>query len=529
MNNTFEHDATPTWSGFIYQGEIAVYLAVKKICELRDKGIAIEVIGSEYKLEVEKCEDISIIHETEDDKKYLSIHQVKHQKDKTLSKYQNPLVQLMLEKGFYQKRKLGNPDAFLHVSENVCSKNKVEISTSLAKWHREIQEYYNKFTELAEDLEADGKKEKALQELIGLVSKEPIKLERKDYKKLKKIISAYGTTDTKTNEEIKDAVFQLKKYMDEELSISSVSDDIKFYVYEDGNDFCKGTEIFKKIVERVKEYKADNNSLESQYEYIADKLLTFMRNHVLLRHQNSQRGKNYKKSISFLEIIGILDDSLENFEKEANIFALKRLYEERLLQYCDLICEKECLDKGKNFSCNLEQTKFRRTDLENEPFTRLCYSMNPDCSKTIQERECLNKLMNEDGLNECVFKVFKNIPEQFFCDISDRTKYVINNQEKNALVTAISSSSSNIVIHNIVNAIQNNAALVSPIFDADQLITTSLEEGETIWNTSYSEIQDNYMNGLDEAERNQNSICNPKKPEFIKAENIIKEITDKVN
>ena len=63
MNNTFEHDATPTWSGFIYQGEIAVYLAVKKICELKNQGTDIEAIGSEYKLEVEKCEDISIIHE----------------------------------------------------------------------------------------------------------------------------------------------------------------------------------------------------------------------------------------------------------------------------------------------------------------------------------------------------------------------------------------------------------------------------------------------------------------------------------
>lgn len=38
MGNIFEHDAVPTWSGFVYQGRIAVYLAVKKIYELSVSG-----------------------------------------------------------------------------------------------------------------------------------------------------------------------------------------------------------------------------------------------------------------------------------------------------------------------------------------------------------------------------------------------------------------------------------------------------------------------------------------------------------
>ena len=38
MDNIFMHDAVPTWSGFLYQGRIAVYLAVRKINELREAG-----------------------------------------------------------------------------------------------------------------------------------------------------------------------------------------------------------------------------------------------------------------------------------------------------------------------------------------------------------------------------------------------------------------------------------------------------------------------------------------------------------
>lgn len=46
MASVFEHDATPTWSGFIYQGHVAVYLAVSKICELLNGGFDKQEIGA---------------------------------------------------------------------------------------------------------------------------------------------------------------------------------------------------------------------------------------------------------------------------------------------------------------------------------------------------------------------------------------------------------------------------------------------------------------------------------------------------
>lgn len=55
MDNIFMHDAVPTWSGFLYQGRIAVYLAVRKINELREAGNESEI--KKYALEMEKCED----------------------------------------------------------------------------------------------------------------------------------------------------------------------------------------------------------------------------------------------------------------------------------------------------------------------------------------------------------------------------------------------------------------------------------------------------------------------------------------
>lgn len=72
MENVFEHDAIPTWSGFIYQGRIAVYLAIKKIIELRDGNKISEI--DKYAIEMEKCEDIAIVYKGENEKReYISI------------------------------------------------------------------------------------------------------------------------------------------------------------------------------------------------------------------------------------------------------------------------------------------------------------------------------------------------------------------------------------------------------------------------------------------------------------------------
>lgn len=78
MDNIFMHDAVPTWSGFLYQGRIAVYLAVRKINELREAGNESEI--KKYALEMEKCEDIAVVYMDGNNKKYHSIHQVKNEK-----------------------------------------------------------------------------------------------------------------------------------------------------------------------------------------------------------------------------------------------------------------------------------------------------------------------------------------------------------------------------------------------------------------------------------------------------------------
>ena len=140
MENVFEHDAIPTWSGFIYQGRIAAYLAIKKIIELRDDNKVSEV--DKYAIEMEKCEDIAIVYQCEKEKReYISIHQVKNEKENALGAYKKPLIQLMLEKGYYTKDNGDAPDAYLHIANRVRIQNKdfeTEYLENIKNWKQKI-------------------------------------------------------------------------------------------------------------------------------------------------------------------------------------------------------------------------------------------------------------------------------------------------------------------------------------------------------------------------------------------------------
>lgn len=150
MGNIFEHDAVATWSGFVYQGRIAAYLAVKKIYELSVSEKEGEI--QNYYVEMEKCEDISFLYKDGDGEKYESIHQVKNQADRNISNYRGPLTQLMLEKGYYVKNNLGNPEAFLHVSNPICFGEAANLKNIVKQWYCEVKAVFENLCSLQEKL-----------------------------------------------------------------------------------------------------------------------------------------------------------------------------------------------------------------------------------------------------------------------------------------------------------------------------------------------------------------------------------------
>lgn len=533
MDELFIHDATPTWSGFIYQGDIAIYLAVKKICELK-KRISMSDIGAEYKLEVEFCEDIAIVHEKDSIKKYISIHQVKNQKDTAISSYKSPLIQLMLEKSLYKRESLEDTEAYLHVSKSLKSKSKegklVEckgdtFKEKLSDWKEGIEKYYISLKDIRDKYQKNEVMN-LQQNLLDLIATDPINLKRSKYSKYCNDLRELCEKKTDQSQNILIILNGMIVFLEEKLAINHINENVAIYKYGDDKEFCDGEAIYDKIVHWIKDYKGEKldgeEYTEEDFNYLADKLLDCMRKHIVERHKAIQENNPIQESIPFQKFIDILDGSLEYYNEDANILALRRIYSRQLLQFCDYVCENHCnISKGVIQNCKIKNTEYVNIHLDDEEFLKLCYGLNPDCTANISNRECLNTLLNEDGMDGSVFKIISKVPEQFFKNKNDSTRYVIDNEAKNAFLTAITSHAKNKVVVNIVKAIENNTELVSPIFDADQLITTNLETKGDVWNNNYDTIQKKYLSSTNGEYMPENNMSEPKQPEFIKAKTII--------
>lgn len=516
MGNTFFHDAVPAWSGFIYQGQVAMYLAVKKIRELLAAGKQKNIVESNYLLEIEKSEDIAIVKVDGGAKHYLSIHQVKNQQDRDIASYKKPLTQLMLEKGFWEKQKLGTPEAYLHLSNALNEEN--QLRDYLNQWKTRIKDFYIKIVIYSKKKITEKNKEIVIKEIKAMFEEDPIGLNRAEYKNLRNGIKDICKKENCDIPDLQKQMGELATYLREELAVKAVNENISLYTY-DGETFCDGPGLYTKLIHQIRSYKDNDAAItEGQYNFIADKLLHYMRQYILERHQWKQEKKKPYQSIPFRDVIQILDGSLSDYEKEANILALRRQYDERLSEYCREICEDHCKDNGET-DCNLTKPQFAKTGLKDEDFIRLCYGYNPDCDKKISERDCLFDLLNKNGLHESVFEVLKRVPEEYFVKGEDPATAVVRDERENAFLTAISNGNNRMTVNSIAGAIKKNAELVSPIFEADELITARLCADASVWDDNYSDISKDYLSRdlRRNYENDDKSICMPKKPAFIRA------------
>ncbi|NGY37646.1 hypothetical protein FQU23_008985 [Flavobacterium sp. XN-5] len=100
------HSAADTWSGFIYQGKVALYHVLTLILH--------EANVNELELQLDSLEDFAIVRNDGTNIEPVSLHQVKAMKSHLYSSYQEAFVKL-------EKRKLEFPcerDAFFHLAIN---------------------------------------------------------------------------------------------------------------------------------------------------------------------------------------------------------------------------------------------------------------------------------------------------------------------------------------------------------------------------------------------------------------------------
>lgn len=498
MDNIFMHDAVPTWSGFLYQGRIAVYLAVRKINELREAGNESEI--KKYALEMEKCEDIAVVYMDGNNKKYHSIHQVKNEKGCKLASYKDPLIQLMLEKGVCRKNNYGTPAAYLHISKEINYESESmngHALECLKNWKADILKFYN---DLSVTYDSFVGNEVTLKRLLDLMKNntKTIGINREEYKKkyseLKKMcndaLEDIGSDNFRNEQMIKYTLGDFINYLDRKLYVTQVSEEVEIYEYETGKSYCTGSDVFTAIVGQVKRYKGEScGFIDEQFKYIADIMINFIESKILERHKCMQEKKDASYEIMLSEFKKMLDGTVENYEKEANILALNRIYNDHLESYCNA-CQRKNRDVCQSEICKLQQAEYRKGSLEKNEFIKFCYNLNPECDKQIFDRECLGYLLIKDGMMESVFPIIKEVAQKNLIEREDKIHIKVKNKNKVAYVTAISSIDEFQTVENIAKAMEKNQGLVETIFEADQLITTRLKENSDVYNNLLTKVKE---------------------------------------
>ena len=106
-------DATNSWSGYNYQGKIALFVVLKKINELISMGKMDEI--EKYSVELEWLEDFSILYKSDDGVQYKTIHQVKAKDKHNITDYEDALVKLYYKIVNYKTIEY----AYLHVCKSI--------------------------------------------------------------------------------------------------------------------------------------------------------------------------------------------------------------------------------------------------------------------------------------------------------------------------------------------------------------------------------------------------------------------------
>jgi hypothetical protein len=112
MEPSFPHTAIPTWSGFVYQGKVAICHVLKLIEENDDI--------SNYCLQLDSLDDFAILRNSV----VNSIHQVKALKAVNYSSYEDAFIELVRKTNSYNCSQ-----SFFHIANQIIDKTLAEIET----------------------------------------------------------------------------------------------------------------------------------------------------------------------------------------------------------------------------------------------------------------------------------------------------------------------------------------------------------------------------------------------------------------
>ncbi|ANA73685.1 TPA: ABC-three component system protein [Pseudomonas aeruginosa] len=310
-------DASPSWSGFNYQGKVALYYALRLI---NAKPVGADL--SSYSLMLESTEDFEIQHDGDP----VSFHQVKAYNSSTYSDYSDALFGIILElckqpgvTGLIHTWKLINPKPGF---QNLTTSIRDDLNTILAQYQNTNPKIGSTVLEKAVSNETSIPKQAA------------------------RLRAAFkGKTAD-----------QLYAHLDSILNgKNNALARLDSYQYDDGNRFCSLDNINTKIKSEISNALTIRETIvtSEHLEKIFHCFLGMIDQYIIHRHKTKQQGT--KIPITFEEIVRALDVDHEDIGKEYLACKFKEKFAYLIDEYMG--DQDDYADPGQGEQCNLKEAK----------------------------------------------------------------------------------------------------------------------------------------------------------------------------
>lgn len=510
-------DATNSWSGYNYQGKMALYVALKKLNELVGNNNFEEI--EKYYLELEWLEDFSIMYDDGQGAVYKTIHQVKAKDTQKIDIYEDALVKL------YHKvtHNSSIENAYLHICKSIANNN-----TSLDSKIREmvlrcnqIKETQNKIIEYRNN----DKKDEEIKKIYGPSRKSKINNLIKDYNK-----RFFENKRIKVDnvDEILDKIYSdLQEQIDTcEAGIKEESlAKIQLYKYSNGNEYCELELIEELISHEINCYwgyvdtegwkRSDSNFCKIIYLCLQG----MIDQHITQRHINYSSTDKCNRRISFCEIKKILDSD-KSIERNELYYISK--IKQKLLSLCEdyhIYCnEVREFDEQREECCNrCDVFSFAEkvTELSLEEIKDLVHVINPDILKEINEIDWAAYCSDERYKNH-YFEFLRDVKEIFDKEMK-YVSYKGKDGKWNLLTTLSNHRSDKNSVKLICRDIVNNPYIYEIFMDYGCLISENID-ADSIYRSAGDYLKDSKL------EENHIYHCNNTKIRTV--ESVTKEIEE---
>lgn len=463
-----ECDATPSWSGYNYQGKVALYVVLDKLCELYVNGRQAEI--ADFSLELEWVEDFSIIHKIEDGNVYKSIHQVKALDTNEIKDYGEAIFGLAAKLIKYNTI----DTAYLHVWK--------PVSIAMADWQSNVKSLAQKHREeagLLAQLERLLTDNSEFDDTFSRI----VKPKRGPVPDLVKRIQPNIINEV-TRETVKDAIERAIEFAKQNNAgfMVQLTDEClaKIRLFNYGNcNYCDLDKIKNEILNKINNHlmlQGGDWRTESKYqEIIYHYLMAEIDKNVVKRHKAYSRKS--KIAISFQIFENILESrGLSDHSKAYYLFHLKNKFFDLHNIYCER-CTKGDNNKSACLDCNLVMAIEDIKNMDTAIFEKFCRVLCADVKGELDSIEVFQRIFEPTGINACFFKALRDIKQGHEAK-NEMIRYT--SDKKTLLLTALADKGTDDDSSYVCLNIIQNTDIDGVLMDIDELVTKDINES-SIW------------------------------------------------